>query len=417
MSAEIKTVNGGDVSGTWQMGTTVNITAHVTVPAGSSLTIEEGCQIIFNEGQSIEFLVHGNLYCKGTEENPVLFSVAPNQRTEANRFAGFWGGIIFMPTCDEALIDYAIIEYTGGTIASDAPSLASGYKIVAGDPQCTILGGKVGGKYVITNSILRYSVDNPFYLWGGKYIIANNLIIAAGHTAGGDAFAPKSGCEIDACFNIIFAPNTNGLKLSSSGDGPTTPQGVFRTYNNTIINAGWRRNADKGGSIYVEKNAKASVFNNLMVNCKYLAQTPSWDADRTSVIDYNFYCSGTQQSSASQDNNKTAFDIFSATHNNYFHDGRNETPKVDEHSKIATSAGSLNPNFENYPFNTVALTAYEYDDSWDFAVQAGSPVLTGAYSSFSGAWTGLFVNTGLTVGGKEYKSPAPAARFGAFGTK
>ena len=424
---ETKTVSG-NVEGVWTKNTTVNITGHVTVPEGKSLTIEEGCEIIFAQATpGIEFLVDGNFYCKGTAESPVLFTVAPAKRTLGNAFEGLWGGIIFGTTADEGLIDYAIIEYSGSTITSASPSLAYGYKIAAGDPQCTILGGKIGGKYVIQNSVLRYCVDNPFYLWGGDYIIANNYIIGAGYTAGGDAIAPKSGTKVDACFNVIFAPNTNGLKLSSSGESATVPQGIARTYNNTIINAGWRRNGDKGGSIYVEKGVLASVFNNLMVNCKFRAQTPSWNnpspsngADQASIIDYNFYCSGSQRSPLAQDNPNflTSFLGYTSANSNYWFDGRLDTPVIEEHALVSASAGdaAFDPKFVNYGFNTVPLDRYTYDDAWDFRVQAGSPVLSGAQSTFTGAWTGFFVTTGLTVGGKEYKSPAPAARFGAKGT-
>jgi len=424
---ETKTVSG-NVEGVWSKNTTINVTGHVIVPEGRSLTIEEGCEIIFAQTTpGIEFLVDGNLYCKGTAAHPVLFSVAPAKRIPGNIFEGLWGGIIFGTTSNEAVIDYAVIEYSGSTITSASPSLAYGYKIAAGDPQCTILGGKIGGKYVIQNSILRYCVDNPFYLWGGDYIIANNLIVAAGYTAGGDAIAPKSGTKVDACFNVIFAPNTNGLKLSSSGESATVPQGIARSYNNTIINAGWRRNGDKGGSIYVEKGVLASVFNNLMVNCKFMAQVPTWNnpspsngADQNSIVDYNFYCSGSQRSILAQDNPNymTAFAGYTFPNNNYWHDGRLDTPVIDEHSVVSASAGDANtdPKFLNYGFNTVPLHQYEYIESWDFRVAADSPVLTGAQSNFSGAWTGFFVTNGLMIGGVEYKSPAPAARFGAKGT-
>jgi hypothetical protein len=424
---ETKTVSG-NVEGVWEKNTTVNITGHVTVPEGKSLTIEEGCEIIFAQATpGIEFLVEGNLYCKGKADNPVLFTVAPSKRIPGNIFEGLWGGVIFGTTCNEALIDNAIFEYSGSTITSTSPSLKYGYKIAAGDPQCTILGGKIGGKYVIINSILRYCVDNPFYLWGGDYIIANNLIVAAGHTAGGDAIAPKSGTKVDACFNVIFSPNTNGLKLSSSGQSETVPQGLARTYNNTIINGGWRRNGDKGGSIYVEKGVLAAVFNNLMVNCKFRAQTPTWNnpspsngADQASIIDYNFYCSGSQKSILAQDNPNylTSFLGYTSANSNYWFDGRLSTPVIEEHALVCASAGdaAFDPKFVNYGFNTVPLHQYEYNEAWDFRVAADSPVLTGAQSNFSGVWTGYFTSSGLTVGGVEYKSPAPKPFFGAKGT-
>jgi hypothetical protein len=69
--------------------------------------------------------------------------------------------------------------------------------------------------------------------------------------AGGDAINIKSGVLADVAFNVIYSPNTNALKLSNSGD--RTPQAYIVGYNNTIINAGWRRPTTKGGSIWLEK--------------------------------------------------------------------------------------------------------------------------------------------------------------------
>jgi hypothetical protein len=41
--------------------------------------------------------------------------------------------------------------------------------------------------------------------------------------------------------------------------------------------------------------------------------------------------------------------------------------------------------------------------------------LTGAYTSFTDAYAPYWGTTGITVNGTEYKTPAPASRFGAFG--
>jgi hypothetical protein len=422
----------GNVEGVWAKNTTVNVTGHITVPKGKTLTIEEGCQILFSDngvGAShvgIEFLVAGNLYCYGTATNPVLFSVAPSKRTAENRFGGFWGGIVGTADCAEMVFDHVIVEYTGSDCVVDSPSVIAGIYVAGGDITPHITTYNTNGKYILTNSILRYGRSDATYFMGGQAIITNNLFAGIGET-GAEAINMKAGCKVDAAFNIIFAPNTNGLKLSSSGESPERPQALVRAYNNTMINAGWRRDGVKGGGIYVEKNALVSVFNNLMVNCKFMAMTPSWNspgagnsgADNASIIDYNFYCSGSQQSTLTQDNPNTltSYAGYKSNNSNYWHDGRISTPVVDEHSIVSASAGdpATDPKFVSFGFSTVALNAYEYNDSWNFAVQAGSPVLTGAQSNFSGAWTGYFVTTGLTVGGKEYKTPAPAARFGAKG--
>ena len=98
-------------------------------------------------------------------------------------------------------------------------------------------------------------------------------MFAANGYDGAEAVNVKAGCVVDVAGNVMFSPNTNGLKLSSSGQSDTRALAKIQAYNNTIINAGWRRDGEKGGGVYVEKNALANVFNNLMVNRKFRAMT------------------------------------------------------------------------------------------------------------------------------------------------
>jgi hypothetical protein len=398
----------GNVSGIWNKNTTVNVTGHITVPEGQTLTIEEGVQVIFDDNgvganhTGIEFMVDGKLYCRGTVTHPVLFSVAPGKRTATNIFGGLWGGIIGTDKCPEMLFDHVIIEYTGSDCIATSPSVLAGIYSAGDDITPHITTNNPNGKYVIVNSTLRYGRSDATYFMGGNAIIAGNTFYAIGET-GAEAINMKAGCKVDAAYNLIFSPNTNGFKLSSSGQDDVAGryQALVKAYNNTVINAGWRRDGVKGGSIYVEKGAKVSVFNNLIVNCKFMAMTPKWDtpspkdgADNTSGIDYNFYASGSQQSTLSQDitgNTQTAFAGYTTDNSNYWHDGRNGTPKVDEHSIVSASAGDSNrdPKFVNYGFNTVPLDSYTFNETWDFHLQSGSPALAGAYTNFTGDYVTL----------------------------
>ena len=420
----------GEVFGTWTKNTTVYVTGHITVPQNKTLTIEEGVQVIFSDngvGTShtpIEFLINGNLYSNGTGNNPVRFSVSEDKRTADNTFKGLWGGIIASKTCQEMLINHTIIEYTGGAVLADSPSAVAGYYTAGADadPQITTLN--INGKYVVTNSTLRKGNSDGIYMMGGNGIISHNLIYANGST-GCEAINVKSGCKVDISFNVLYSPNTNGLKLSSSGqdDASGRTQALIHAYNNTIINAGWRRDGVKGGSVYVEKNALVSVFNNLMVNCKFKAQTPKWgtasitDGCATeSVIDYNYYASGSQQSTLTQDvtnGTTTAYLGYTLTNKSVY-------PRyVDTHSIVSASAGdeATNPQFVNFTYNTNPLTSYTYDDSWDFHVNSGSPVLVGAYNGSDSNMQPYFASTGLTLNGNTYKSDIYKNYFGAYGTK
>ena len=415
---EVTTVSG-NVSGVWKKNTVVQVDGHLRVPAGSSLTIEEGVQVIFTDKGvgvnhvPVEFTVDGNLYLRGTAEHPVLLSVAEEKRTAANAFAGLWGGIVATSSCEELLIDHAVIEYTGGQVIEGSPA-ATAEIYTAGDdayPQVTTCN--LNGRYVITHSILRNGWSDAVYMMGGKAIIAENLFVANGFD-GAEAVNVKAGCQADVAGNIMFSPNTNGLKLSSSGQSETRGQLLANAYNNTILNAGWRRDGEKGGCIYVEKNALVNVVNNLMVNCKFRAMTPKYKDpnksdggyDDKSVIDYNFYASGSLSTPITGD----------ATVGNpaegYAQENKNYSPEVDKHSRIATPDNLLDPAFVAFDINRVGLTDYAYDPAWDLHLTPGSPALTGA----EGTLTPYFAE-GMTIGTRRYVSPDVQPYYGALGTK
>ena len=165
--------NGSDVEGStdlgdftnydvvvWEADKVVELKDHFTVPEGKTLVIKEGVQVIatgkvgMNE-LPIEFTVKGNLYCEGTAEKPVLFSIPENERTESNIFEGEWGGIVATSTCQEMLIDHTIIEYVGGDVLEGAPAALAGIFEAGDDAYPQITTNNTKGNYVITNSILR----------------------------------------------------------------------------------------------------------------------------------------------------------------------------------------------------------------------------------------------------------------------
>ncbi len=414
----------GEVEGVWEANSIVKVSGHLVVPEGKSLTIKEGVQVIFDDKGvgvnhvPIEFTVNGNLYCEGTAENPILMSVDEAERTENNIFAGLWGGIVASESCKEMLIDHTIIEYTGGQVIEGSPAATNGVYTAGDDAYPQITTNNINGNYVITNSILRNGWSDGIYLMGGNAIIANNIFAANGYD-GAEAVNVKAGCTVDVAGNIMFSPNTNGLKLSSSGQSETRGQAKVQAYNNTIINAGWRRDGEKGGCVYVEKNALVNVINNLMVNCKFRAMTPSYTIpndpeegyDSKSVIDYNFYASGNQKSDIifTEDSGVAyAWEGYNYNHEDYYNG------VVDAHSVIATENNLEDPKFVNFDANGVGLTEYVYNDGWDFHVEDGSPVLAGTYP---GSDIVPYFAGGLTVNGKSYQSPAIADYFGAYGTK
>lgn len=409
------------VSGTWKAGSEIKLDRHLVVPEGESLTIEPGVKIIVSTAgvginhTPVEVIVKGNLYVLGSEERPVYFTVDESKRTATNTFAGLWGGIIATESCQEMVIDHAVIEYTGGQVIEGSPSATSGIYTAGDDAYPQITTTNINGKYVITNSIIRNGWSDGIYLMGGSAIISGNTFAANGYS-GAEAVNIKAGVKADIAGNIMFSPNTNGLKLSSSGQSETRGQAVANAYNNTIINAGWRRDGEKGGCVYVEKNCLANVVNNLMVNCKFRAMTPNYknpnssDAgyDDKSVIDYNMYVSGTQKSPVvypEESNVAYAFEGYNYEHKSY-------NPSVDSHSVIATADNLVNPGFFNFDINAVGLTDYVYNPAWDFHLSSDSPALGVTSASVTPCFAG-----GLEINGKLYHSPALEPHFGAYGAK
>lgn len=409
------------VSGTWKSGTEIRLDRHLVIPEGESLTIEPGVKVLASTSgvgvnhAPVEIIVKGNLYVLGSEQEPVLFSVEESDRTISNTFAGLWGGIVATESCGEMVIDHAVIEYTGGQVIEGSPSATAGIYTAGDDAYPQITTTNINGKYVITNSTIRNGWSDGIYMMGGSAIIAGNIFCANGFS-GAEAVNIKAGVKADIAGNVMFSPNTNGLKLSSSGQSETRGQAVANAYNNTIVNSGWRRDGEKGGCVYVEKNCLANVVNNLMVNCKFRAMTPNYknpnaaDAgfDDKSVIDWNMYVSGTQKSAIvypEESNVAYAYEGYNYGHKNY-------NPAIDTHSVIVTPENLVDPGFANFDINAVGLTDYVYDSSWDFHLTAGSPALSGASATLVPCFA-----DGLVIDGKTYQSPALKPQFGALGTK
>lgn len=383
------TFEGGEVSGVWKKNSTNEIRGHLIIPGGQSLTIEEGATVIMADTSlATEIIVNGSLYCKGTQSNPVTFTVPAGLRTTENAMKGLWGGILANTTAEEILFDNTILEYAGAITTEASPSVQrSLYKGEAGERLPVLWTSNTSGKVVITNSIIRNIAEDCFYFEGGKILIMNSTFHTSG-VSGGEAINVKSGCLVDACYNLIYSPNTNGFKLSNSDE--REPQATIYAYNNTIVNAGWRRPSVKGGSVWVENNVKANIYNNLIANCRYGVKDNG--ADASSVHDYNFFYGY----------NQTCVDQFQTT----------EAKVVQgAHDIAGTVAEENNPMFVNYPVNTDMYNAI-FDDSWDFHILAGSPVIGKGTTGF----TRLFGVNGITVNGVTYTSPDPSTTVGAFGT-
>ncbi|MCX2585468.1 right-handed parallel beta-helix repeat-containing protein [Pedobacter sp. MR22-3] len=387
-------VNGsaiGEVSGVWAKGSTQVIKGDIIIPEGKSLTIEEGVTILMDTVAKPEIVVKGNLYALGTADNPIKFTVNEFYKTTQKKFGKLWGGILAGPTCEELVLDHAIIEYAGSSTSDASTSVKMGlYKAVAGENLPALWFANAKGKLVVQNSIFRNLQEDCTYIEGGKIIFANNIFYTTG-VSGGEAMNFKSGCLADIAYNLIYSTNTNALKLSNTGD--KVPQAYIIAYNNTMVNTGWRRPTAKGGSIWLESTVRADLYNNLFANTRFgVKRDPKKPEDSRSVYSNNWYY-GFDQVTVNQFQPKG--DIIG---------GKNDV--------ISSAAGANDPKFVNYPLNTAVNNA-DFNTAWDFHLQGNSPALNKGITNFTRHHqAGIVMKNGIT-----YTSPAPAAFIGAYGTK
>jgi hypothetical protein len=381
----------GEVSGVWPKGSVQEIKGDIIIPAGQTLTIEEGVTVIMDTVAKPEIIVRGNLYSLGTADNPVKFTVKDAYKTADHQFGKLWGGILATPTCAELVLDHTIIEYGGSTTSDASTSVKQGlYKAVSGENLPALWFSNVNGKLVVVNSIFRNLQEDCTYIEGGKIIFSNNAFYTTGVT-GGEAMNFKSGCLADVSYNLVYSCNTNALKLSNSGD--RTPQAYIVAYNNTMVNTGWRRPSAKGGSVWIEALVRADLYNNLYANTRFgVKRDTKKPEDARSVFSNNWYY-GYDQTTVNQ-----------FQPNSEVVGGVNDV--------ISKNAGDNDPKFVNYPVNTSVNNA-AFDLKWDFHLQGNSPALNKGITNFTRNHPAGIT----TANGINYASPAPAVFMGAFGTK
>ncbi len=101
----------GEVSGTWTKGSIIQVKTDIIIPAGKSLTIEEGVTVVMDTTTKPEIIVNGNLYVLGSTASPVKLTVPEAARIAKNKFGKLWGGILASKTCTELVLSNAILEY------------------------------------------------------------------------------------------------------------------------------------------------------------------------------------------------------------------------------------------------------------------------------------------------------------------
>jgi len=350
----------GFVKGTFTTGNTYTITGDLTVKSGDTLASQQGVTVVVKGDAQIN--VQGVLLLVGTQDQPIYFNSDSKQ-------PGSWGGF----QCDSAqsvTIKWAHIDNTGGP-----------------DPTGS------SRKTVLVTSPINVDIEDSWFTngqddlmrmeSGAKVTILRNTILCSGSTDG-EAINLKSGVTGTVAYNVIYSQAGTGVKLETSKTAPL-PQTSVDVYNNTMVSNGWRRGqAEPGNGISVGVNAKANVYNNIMVD-NYHGLEIFKDAD-TSAADTHygnnlFYASQDTYVDTTQGGNLQ----ISIRGNFYPNDGYGKPQATD---LISAQVGDKDPLFKS--FDAKVETPNGATTSNDFHLQAGSPALgkgNPTYNSDIGAYT------------------------------
>ena len=302
----------------------------------------------------------GVLNLVGTQSQPVSF----NSDTQT---PGSWGGF----QCDSAqsvTIKWAHIDNTGGPDTSGGPrkSLFVAAPINVDVEDSWFTNGQ--------DDIIRCQK-------GARVTILRNTIQSSGSTDG-EAINMKSGTTGTIAYNVVYSQAGTGIKLETSKTVPF-PQTNIDVYNNTLVSNGWRRGAaEPGRGISIGVNAKANIFNNIMVN-NYQGLEIFTDADTLNIVHGNnlFYASVDSYT----DNTVTPNINISLRSNFYPGDGVGKPVASDI---ISTGVDNANPLFTVYDGKVV--TPNGAANTNDFHLSAGSPAIgkgNASYNNDLGAYT------------------------------
>jgi len=298
----------GNYKGTMLANQTYTVTGDITVNLGDTLLIQKGVKLNMENGANI--FVNGTFISLGTSDAPITITDPRRSKTTGtstvgtdSAYVGGWGGIYASNSAPLVVIKWTHLDF-GGAALKAIPFSGTNAGLKAGN-QYILYFENPTGVFILEDSWLYGSPDDATRFYGGFYNIMRNTMEKCGSN-GGDGFNAKGSAVGNMCYNLIIGGATNGTKTAS--DNTTAGECQFTMYNNTYINDGFRNNGVFGarsGSVEIENNSRALVYNNLIVNCAfgvriaggpggnkvYLADT-TYSA--TSIIkqtatDYNFF--------------------------------------------------------------------------------------------------------------------------------
>jgi hypothetical protein len=314
--------------------------------------------VIVNNNAQIN--IQGVLLLVGTSAQPISFNSSSNQ-------PGSWGGF----QCDSAqavTIKWAHIDNTGGPDPSGSPR-----------------------KSVFVSAPINVDIEDSWFTngqddlirlgKGAKITILRNTILCSGSTDG-EAINLKTGVTGVVAYNVIYSQAGTGVKLETNDLVPI-PQTNVDVHNNDMISNGWRRGqAEPGRGVSVGLNAKANIYNNIIVD-DYQGLEIFVDADTLNTKYGNnlFYASQDTYADTTGGGNLQ----ISIRANFYPSDGAGKPQSTD---LISNAVGNLDPMFKS--FDGKVATPNGASTSNDYHLLAGSPAIgkgNATYNADIGAYT------------------------------
>ena len=265
------TLPAGTYKGTMLAGQTYTVGGDITINAGDTLLIQKGVKINMTNGAN--FIVNGDLVSLGTKDAPVTITdprrtktTGPSTVGQDSAYVGGWGGIYAGPTSKLVVLKWTHLDFGGAALKALPFPNSNSLKVGA---QYILYFMNPAGVFIMEDSWMYGSPDDATRFYGGTYNIMRNTMEKCGSN-GGDGFNAKGSAVGNMAYNLVIGGATNGTKTAS--DGTTAGECQFTMYNNTYINDGFRNNGVYGarsGSVEIENNSRALVYNNLIVDCDF----------------------------------------------------------------------------------------------------------------------------------------------------
>ncbi len=356
----------GNVSGDWTNDVTYNVTGNISVPSGSTLTIEEGTLVQFTGKHKM--YVDGKLLANGTETDMIKF-------TSANvvKSAGDWDGI-FIRGNETSIISHSILEYGGSEDNKTGIVNSRGNLKIS---NCTITNSEryavlvlSGGYVVACNNTMSEMSRGILCSDGGRADISLNTVFNCGYGIGSlsdnayifDNIVHDCSTGILGYENIIIE---NNILYENE-------IGVYLRYCETpICNNNTMLNNLHGIKIEDSESLKATISHNIFVGSTCAIYGVSESTGKPSKIEYNLFYNNSSiyngnflglGSVITQNSNGTPCD----TYLNLFDDPSFVTIDPNDENFIELSSSSIcidagDPNLKDEDGTTIDIGAKAYN--------------------------------------------------------